>query len=84
MHRLEITRKARQQLERLPSQARSRVETAIQRLAANPRPPGSIKMADMKNGWRIRVGTYRVIYEVHDDVLVVVIIRVGHRRDVYR
>lgn len=84
MFRLEITEKARRQLDRLHGQIRTRIQSAIQQLAANPRPPGSLKMADMKNAWRIRVGEYRIIYEIHDDVLVIVIVRVGHRRDVYR
>jgi mRNA interferase RelE/StbE len=84
VHRLEITRKAQRQLDRLPNQTALRVKAAIQQLTNDPRPPGAVKMADMQGGWRIRVGDYRVVYEIHDDRLVVLIIRVGHRRDVYR
>lgn len=84
MYQLEITRQAQRQLGRLPASIAARVQTAIQGLASNPRPRGSLKMSDMKNGWRIRIGNYRVIYDIHDDVLRVIIIRVGHRRDVYR
>lgn len=84
MHRLEITRAAGKQLDRLPGAAASRVQAAIQGLAKNPRPSGSVKMSDMPKAWRIRVGEYRVIYDIHDEVLRVIIIRIGHRRDVYR
>lgn len=84
MYQLEITRQAQRQLGRLPASVAARVQAAIQGLASNPRPRGSLKMSDMKNGWRIRIGNYRVIYDSHDDVLRVIIIRVGHRRDVYR
>ena len=84
MHRLEITRLARKQIDALPKSVASRVESAIVELADNPRPAGSLKMKDRKDTWRIRVGRYRVVYEIHDEVLVVIIVRVAHRRDVYR
>lgn len=84
MHRLEITRLARKQLEALPRAAQSRIESAIASLAGQPRPPGSLKLKDRQDTWRTRVGAYRVIYEIHDDVLVVIVIRVAHRKDAYR
>lgn len=84
MHRLEITRLARKQIEALPKSVAARVESAIAALADDPRPAGSLKLKDREHTWRIRVGRYRIVYEVHDDVLVVIIIRVAHRRDVYR
>jgi mRNA interferase RelE/StbE len=49
-----------------------------------PRPTGVVKLVGTGNGYRLRVGGYRIVYEVHDDRLVVMVIRVGDRREVYR
>lgn len=57
---------------------------AIEGLASEPRPPGCIQLKGGGGELRIRVGDYRVIYDVQDDKLVVLVLRVGHRRDVYR
>jgi mRNA interferase RelE/StbE len=84
VHRLEITRLARKQIDALPRTVQRRIDCAIEALVGNPRPSGSLKLTDRENTWRIRVGQYRVVYEVHDDVLIVVIVRVAHRRDAYR
>ncbi|MDQ3637697.1 MAG: type II toxin-antitoxin system RelE/ParE family toxin [Actinomycetota bacterium] len=56
---------------------------AIEGLREEPRPPGCRKLSD-REGWRLRVGVYRVIYEVDDDQRVVTVLQVGHRRDIYR
>ena len=56
----------------------------IDRLAVEPRPRGVVKLVGTANGYRVRVGDYRIVYEVHDDRLVVVVIRVGDRREIYR
>ena len=53
-------------------------------LADNPRPRGVEKLEGRENRYRIRVGDYRVIYEIHDEVLLVLVVRIGHRREVYR
>jgi mRNA interferase RelE/StbE len=84
VYRLEITRAAARQLDRIERPTAIRLEAAIRTLAQNPRPAGCAKLAGRDNTWRIRVGDYRVVYEIHDDVLVVVVIRVAHRREVYR
>ena len=60
----------------------SNIKDAIYNLADNPRPPGYNKMKD-RSGYRIRMGDYRVIYDVFDTVLVVEIIDLGHRREIY-
>lgn len=52
-------------------------------LAENPRPPASRPLRG-REGWRLRVGDYRILYTIHDEVLVIVIVTVGHRREVYR
>lgn len=82
-YRLEITATARRDFRRLPPQARQRTVLAIDELADEPRPPGSTRL----RGWhayRIRVGDYRVLYEVDDRSGVVTVLRVKHRKDVYR
>lgn len=71
-------------MKRLPAEAARRVDTAILSLADNPRPHGCRKMSGYKDTYRTRAGEYRIIYEIHDDVLVVLVVRIGHRRDVYR
>lgn len=61
-----------------------RLVEAIDKLAENPRPRGCKKLAGRYDLYRIRVGRYRVVYAIRDEVLVVVIVAIGHRRDVYR
>jgi mRNA interferase RelE/StbE len=61
----------------------AQLESTIDGLAKNPRPPGCRKMVSLVNKWRIRVGAYRVIYAIDDTARQVLIRRVGHRRDVY-
>jgi mRNA interferase RelE/StbE len=80
---VEILRSAQKQLARIDQQDQSRIVTAIRELADNRSPPGSKKLSG-RPAWRIRVGSYRVIYEVHDDRLLVLVITIGHRKDVYR
>jgi mRNA interferase RelE/StbE len=61
---------------------RDRIHGAISLLASDPRPPASRQLRG-RPGWRVRVGDYRIIYTLHDDVLLVVVVTVGHRREVY-
>lgn len=63
---------------------RQRIVADIQSLADSPRPRGCEKLAGVLGGYRIRVGQYRIVYSVDDRELVVVIVRVGHRKEVYR
>lgn len=78
-----ILRRAQKELSGLPHESYTRVRDAIRRLADEPRPGGSKKLTG-RAGWRIRVGSYRVVYEVADQARVVTIMHIGHRRDVYR
>lgn len=71
-------------LRKLPASAQRRIIAAAEALADGPRPAGVTKLAGDENLWRIRVGDYRVIYEIHDDRLIVMVLAIGHRRDVYR
>jgi mRNA interferase RelE/StbE len=61
-----------------------RIANAIDALTVNPRPPGCVKLAGEENVWRVRVGDYRILYEIHEGRLVVLVIRIAHRREAYR
>ena len=84
MYRVLLERGAEKDLARLSSEGHDRVVSALQALATNPRPPGCRKLVGSKKDWRIRVGDYRVIYEIADAIRVVRVNRVRHRREVYR
>ena len=83
-YRIELTREALRALAKLDKPVRRRVQGAIDRLADDPHPAGMIALRGAPGAFRIRVGDYRVIYVLHDDLLLVVVIDIGHRRDVYR
>ena len=78
-----ILRRAQRELAELPSREYGRVRDAVRGLGQNPRPRGCLKLTG-REGWRMRVGLYRVIYEVDDRHRVVTVLHVGHRRDAYR
>ena len=80
---LEFTKSVRKDLKRIGKRDASRILKAIDRLEANPRPPTCKKLTD-RELYRIRVGNYRVVYEIFDDRLVIMIVKVGDRKDVYR
>ena len=80
---LNIKQSAQKELDALDIAAFSRVDAKILMLAENPRPAGCKKLKGYKDLWRIRIGDYRVIYEIEDAVQSVVILRVAHRREVY-
>jgi mRNA interferase RelE/StbE len=61
-----------------------RVDARILALAEEPRPPGVVKMQGAEGYYRLRIGDYRVVYAIEDDVLLVLVVRIGHRREVYR
>jgi mRNA interferase RelE/StbE len=78
-----ILRRAQRELASLPKEAYEKVKTAISALAESVRPRGCRKLTG-REGWRIRAGKYRVIYEIDDQVQTVTVLHVGHRRDIYR
>ena len=84
MYRVEFTSAAARQVRKLPREHRARVQARVRELASEPRPTGAIKLAGETAAWRVRIGDYRVIYDIFDDVLVVTVLAVGHRRDAYR
>lgn len=80
---LEIKRSAARELEQVPLKDRRRIVTRIQALAHDPRPPGAEKLSGQER-YRIRQGDYRILYEIEDQILRVMVVKIGHRRDVYR
>ncbi|MFM6928684.1 MAG: type II toxin-antitoxin system RelE family toxin [Bdellovibrio sp.] len=74
---------AQKEIERLPKPAQNKVVKALIALADNPRPPSCKKLVGT-DSWRVRVGEYRIVYWIEDNVLSVEVVRVAHRKDVYR
>jgi mRNA interferase RelE/StbE len=83
-YRIELTRDALRALAKLDKPVRRRIQGAIDRLAGDPRPAGMIALRGAPGAFRIRVGDYRIVSVLHDDQLLIVVIDVGHRRDIYR
>ena len=81
-YRIELRPAAVRALKRIDHQDRDRIRGAIALLGEDPRPPGA-KALQGRPGFRVRVGNYRIIYTIHNDVLLVVVVALGHRRDVY-
>jgi mRNA interferase RelE/StbE len=82
-YQLIIERTARKDIQKMNKSDQLVVIQAISELADEPRPVGCKKLKG-RTAWRIRVGDYRVIYEIQDDLLIVTVITAGHRRDVYK
>ncbi|MEV7526955.1 type II toxin-antitoxin system RelE/ParE family toxin [Agrococcus sediminis] len=81
---VEFTTAAARELKKLePRAARDKILEKVRALADDPRPPGCRKIAGEQHAWRIRVGDYRVLYEVDDRVVTVAVFRIAHRREVY-
>ena len=83
-HRVEVAPAAARQLRKLAPAGRRRAQAAIELLAGQPRPSGAKKFVGGAGEWRVRTGDYRIVYEIHDDVLLVLVVAVGHRREIYR
>jgi mRNA interferase RelE/StbE len=82
--RVEFTTQAARELRKLPRAVQERLRPRIDALALNPRPDGVAKLSGEDDIWRIRVGEYRVLYAVLDAELLVLVVKVGHRREVCR
>jgi len=84
IYKVSIKRSAVKEIEAIPrKKERQRIIRRIGQLAENPRPPGSTKLSGYDR-YRIRQGSYRIVYSIEDNELVVVVVKVGHRKDVYR
>ena len=84
MYEVYLEAAAERDLRRLPPETFHRILPGIRALAEDPRPPGCRKLTGSENDWRIRIGDYRVIYEIDDAEEAVRVFRVRHRREVYR
>ena len=84
MYEVYLERSAENDLKRLPTSIFHRIIPQIKTLTENPRPSGCRKIAGSKNDWRIRIGDYRIIYEIDEKAKAVRVMRVRHRREVYR
>jgi mRNA interferase RelE/StbE len=71
-------------LRKLPHDVQRRIVGEVAMLADDPQPAGVLKLTGDENLWRVRIGDYRVVYEIHEDRLIVLVLRVAHRKDVYR
>lgn len=84
-YHIEFRPGARRQFEKLPKDAKKRIAASIDALAAEPRPRRAVKMAGIGDDtYRIRTGDYRIIYSIFDEMLIVLVIKVGHRKEIYR
>ena len=78
-----LPKSVRKELNRLPDEIAGKILVRLAALETDPRPPDVEKLKG-RDAWRIRIGDYRVIYEIHDRVLRILVITIGHRREVYR
>lgn len=83
-YRVELTPRARRDLKSLPEEVQSRVQPYLDALAENPRPHGVKKLAGEDDTYRIRVGTYRILYQIQDKILLVLVVKIAPRREAYR
>ena len=83
-YKIDFTPSADKALRKLPQSVQVRIATAVKGLVNDPRPRGSLKLKSEDDLWRIRVGDYRVVYTIEDDELIVLVVRVAHRKDVYQ
>ena len=83
-YHVEITGSAEKQLKKLSRSNQVRVARALVALATNPFPTQSRQLAGTRDVWRIRVGSYRILYSVDEDRVLVMILKIGHRKEVYR
>ena len=75
---------AARQLRKFDPQVRRRVQAAIELLATEPRPPAATQLVGGAGEWRVRTGDYRIVYEIEDERLLVLVLSAGHRREIYQ
>ncbi|MEA5506539.1 type II toxin-antitoxin system RelE/ParE family toxin [Halotia wernerae UHCC 0503] len=84
IYEVKFTKGARKMFRKLSQELQDRIQTKIDDLAIEPRPNGVKKLKGEEKSYRIRIGDYRVIYDIFDDVLLVSVVEVGHRSEVYK
>ncbi len=82
-YRVTLSPMAARQLRKLDAQVRRRIQAALDLLAEQPRPPSATRLVGGSGEWRVRTGDYRIVYEIEDDHLLVLVLRLGHRREIY-
>jgi mRNA interferase RelE/StbE len=80
---LQIERKAQKALKKIPNPYKANLIQAIDQLSDNPRPDGCKKLKGTDNLWRIRINDYRIVYQIKDKQLLILVILIGHRKDIY-
>lgn len=83
-YKISLSLSAEKKLKKLPKKDVSKIVVAIQSLALDPYPEGCRKLSGEENTYRIRQGLYRIIYEVHKNKLVILVLKLGHRKDIYK
>lgn len=83
MYQVLITRSAEKQLKKLQPELQQKIAAVIMSLGIDPRPYGSKKLTGTVSTYRVRVGDYRVIYDIYEREVVVSVLKIGHRRDIY-
>ncbi len=83
-YRIEFAPSAAREYRKLPADMVARIREAVDALARDPRPPGATKLKGEARAYRVRVDDWRILYEIFDRTVIVRVLRIGHRRDVYR
>ncbi len=83
-YRISLAPPAARQLRKFDAQVRRRIQAALELLAAEPRPPAATRLVGGSGEWRVRTGDYRIVYEIEDDRLLILVLRLGHRREIYQ
>ena len=82
-YRVSLAPSAARELRKFDPDVRRRIQAVLELLATEPRPPAAIRLVGGSGEWRVRTGDYRVVYEINDDQLLVLVVRMAHRREVY-
>jgi mRNA interferase RelE/StbE len=83
IYEIALSPPAARQLRKFNPDVRRRIQAVLELLSENPRPPAATRLVGGSGEWRVRTGDYRVVYEIHEGRLLVLVLRMGHRRDVY-
>jgi mRNA interferase RelE/StbE len=83
-YRIRLAPSAGRQLRKFDPQGRRRIQAALELLATDSRPPAATQLVGGSGEWRVRTGDYRIVYEINDGELLVLVLRVDHRRDIYQ
>ena len=82
-YRIQVKKSAEKELSKIPKKELLKILEKIESLSDNPHPTGSIKLSN-QDKYRVRVGNYRILYKVEDNILTVFVVKIGHRKDIYR